>query len=134
MLQIFDYNPKGGYQFRRCEICGLMRWCCQHHLDLRKNSDEIIWICSNMPDRLLYSDACHSKVHNPISFNLPSSWAYDNGYLRKSNMGKGVATQFKKKSTKKGCKHKAIYVPSLKCWKCLFCTIRLSEKEVEKYI
>jgi hypothetical protein len=51
-------------------------------VDGRKNTDEVMWICSN-GGQVFYPDPCHSKVHNPTAFDLPASWAYDNGYLRR---------------------------------------------------
>jgi len=60
-----------------------MRWLCQHHIDGRKNTGEVIWVCSNGKTNVLYPDACHQKIHNPTAFGLPSTWAYDNGYLRR---------------------------------------------------
>jgi len=74
------YQRKTTWKRGHCEICGRLRWLCQHHIDGRRNTDRVIWVCSN-GGKVFYNDPCHQKIHNPTSFGLPSSWAYDNGYL-----------------------------------------------------
>lgn len=84
MIITTKYNNKVKWKRARCEICHRLRWVCQHHVDGRRNTDEIIHVCSNgNPGGVVYPDACHSKIHNPTAFGLDPSWAYDNGYLRR---------------------------------------------------
>lgn len=80
LISSYDYKEK--WKRGRCEVCGRIRELCQHHIDGRKNTEEVIWVCSN-GGKVFYTDPCHQKIHNPVSFGLPSSWAYDNGYLRR---------------------------------------------------
>ena len=80
-MEILSYDENAGYQWRVCQCCGLKRLCCQHHIDRRKNTDRVIWVCTNKEDMVIYIDPCHMKIHNPVAFGLPSSWAYDNGYM-----------------------------------------------------
>jgi hypothetical protein len=96
-MEIYKYDPKAGYQLRKCEVCGRLRICCQHHIDGRKNTDRIIWVCSNKRDEILYTDPCHMKIHDPTAFKLPADWAYKNGYLVKLDS----VYRPKKKSAKK---------------------------------
>jgi hypothetical protein len=77
-----SYTKETTWKRGRCSICGRIRELCQHHIDGRRNTDEVIWICSN-GGKVFYTDPCHQKVHNPKSFGLPPTWAYDNGYLRR---------------------------------------------------
>jgi hypothetical protein len=65
---------------------------CQHHIYGSENGDEVIWVCSN-GGIVFYEDPCHQKIHNPVSFGLPSSWAYDNGYLKR------LDSRYKKKKS-----------------------------------
>lgn len=81
-MLISSYNPNQTWKRDRCFICGRLRWLCQHHLDGRRNTDEVIWVCSNGGE-VFYEDPCHGKIHNPIAFGLPSDWGYENGYLRR---------------------------------------------------
>lgn len=81
-MLISTYTKETKWVRGHCAVCGRLRWLCQHHIDGRKNTDDVIWVCSN-GNGVLYTDACHQKIHNPTAFGLPSSWAYDNGYLRR---------------------------------------------------
>lgn len=79
-MLISTYQKKTTWKRGRCDICGRVRELCQHHIDGRKNTDRVIWVCSN-GGKVFYKDPCHQKIHTPTAFGLPSSWAYDNGYL-----------------------------------------------------
>ena len=79
-MQISSYDKTVTWKFGKCQICGRARWLCQHHIDRRKNTDKVIWVCSN-GGKVFYEDPCHQKIHTPTAFGLSSSWAYDNGYL-----------------------------------------------------
>lgn len=96
-MEILEYDEKAGYEVRRCEVCRRIRNSCQHHIDGRKNSNRVIWVCDNKKDQVLYNDPCHKKIHNPTAFKLPVSWAYDNGYLNRLD----AVYRPKKKSAKK---------------------------------
>lgn len=82
MILTTKYDVKKGYTRKKCSICGRNRITCQHHIDGRRYSDEVIDVCTNGGE-VFYTDPCHAKIHNPIAFGLPSTWAYDNGYLRR---------------------------------------------------
>ncbi len=83
---ITTYTKKGTWKRQRCDICSHIRWCCQHHIYGRRTADDVIWVCSNgNPAGVLYTEACHQRIHNPTAFGLPSSWAYDNGYLQRTD-------------------------------------------------
>lgn len=84
-MKTHKYDPKAGYQRKVCQVCNRMRWTCQHHCDQGRHSDIVIDVCDNLPDKVLYKDPCHKKIHNPTSFGLPSDWAYKNGYLKKAD-------------------------------------------------
>lgn len=69
-------------QCSRCLELGLVRirFCCQHHVDRKKNSSRCVWVCSNEnPDGIVYTDACHQWIHsNPKE-------AEKTGYYNKLN-------------------------------------------------
>jgi hypothetical protein len=76
-MEIFEYDKKLGYQYRKCEVCSKKRICCQHHFDEGRHSKKVIWVCDNKPKEFLYVNPCHQKIHaNP-------EWAYEKGYLTK---------------------------------------------------
>lgn len=74
-METYTYDPKAGYQTRKCQVCNRKRNCCQHHKNQGRHTDEVIWVCDDLPDKLLYPNSCHKKIHaNP-------KWAKENGYL-----------------------------------------------------
>jgi len=76
------YDPAVKWQFMLCPRCGRFRWCCQHHIHRRVNSNICVWVCSNGNGVELYPDSCHEWIHsnpeaarkeglyNPFSKNL----------------------------------------------------------------
>jgi hypothetical protein len=110
MTHIYDKNLNG--EIHPCEACGRAGQNVQHHVGGRRYDDRAIWVCN----------LCHQKIHNPTSFDLPSSWAYDNGYLlRRSN------TMVKEKKTKT-CTHSASYYNAKKGFMvCNFCGKQVEE-------
>lgn len=83
-MKVYEYDAKAGYQRRICEVCSKVRNCCQHHFEEGRHSNKIIWVCDNLPDKILYKDPCHRKIHEPTSFGLPANWSYDNGYMSRT--------------------------------------------------
>jgi len=81
-MLISTYQKKTTWKRDRCQVCGRFRMLCQHHIYGSENGDEVIWVCSN-GGKVFYKDPCHQKIHTPTAFGLASSWAYDNGYLRR---------------------------------------------------
>jgi len=72
----------------RCAELGIIRirWCCQHHVDRRRNSDRCVWVCSNgNPDEVIYPDACHQWIHdNPEEAGKSGYYnKLDSGYNKK---------------------------------------------------
>lgn len=63
------------------------------------------------------------KIHNPTSFGLPSSWAYEQGYLqRRGNLPK--------KNKKRECQHGVTYFDiTLGGFVCQFCKKYIGELE-----
>lgn len=87
-----SYDPSIPWKKIVCPRClehgkARFRWCCQHHVDGKKNSDRSAWVCSNgNPDGIVYPDACHQWIHaNP---KLAEAEGYHNplksGYNKKS--------------------------------------------------
>ena len=61
------YDKSKAWLKVKCSRCGKPRWCCQHHVDRKVNSDRVVRICSNgNPEGIIYRDACHQWIHaNP---------------------------------------------------------------------
>lgn len=119
-MKTYEYKKSAGYQSKKCQICDITKSCCQHHIESgsgRRNS-KVIWIC----------DLCHAKVHNPTAYKLPSSWAYDNGYLVRHNFS------YTKTMKKKKCTHGAkLYSTQDGCMKCQFCGALLKDNDFKKH-
>lgn len=83
------YNPDTKWKRMKCQRCSRFRWCCQHHVSRRNNSDEVVWICSNGYASVLYPDSCHQWIHdNPAE-------------ARKEGYYKSFDTIYRKKPRKK---------------------------------
>lgn len=120
-MKYYKYDKKAGYQIRVCQICWDNRRCCQHHIErgASRGNSKVIWVCVFDGKR----PGCHEKIHNPTSFGLPATWAYDNGYLKKLNI------RYKKIVKNKTCLHKAqIFDIQRGCLVCQFC-----KKEVKGF-
>lgn len=61
---ITSYQKDVTWKRMKCTRCGRFRWCCQHHIDRRSNSDRVVWICSNGYTATPYADSCHDWIHN----------------------------------------------------------------------
>lgn len=86
-----EYNPKVKWKMMPCPRClargrFCFRWCCQHHVDRKRNSNRVAWVCSNKnPEEIIYENACHQWIHgNP---DLAEEEGYYNklkgGYMKK---------------------------------------------------
>ena len=97
---IYEYDPKAGGQRRFCHRCNGSAICWQHHIDRRRNSDRVVWICHE----------CHDWIHrNPAKANKEGY--YNN--LTNIDMAE--------KKRKGGCKHMTYYSPQDNKYKCQFC-------------
>jgi len=97
------YDKKLGYQIKKCEVCGEIRQCCQHHIGHRRYSAEAIWV----------DDICHAKIH------ADPAWAYEQGYLIRHNTFYKIKM---KEPRKKGCSHsKTMYDARLGYIRCNYC-------------
>ena len=55
-MKIYKYDNRVSSKNIMCPICGKFSLCVQHHIDRRRNTDRIVWICVK----------CHAWVHaNP---------------------------------------------------------------------
>lgn len=105
MITTHIYNKKLNGTITECQVCGNKPThidgttgkrtgsVMQHHIGGKTYDDRAIWVCYN----------CHQKIHNPTSFGLPASWAYDNYYLLRRN-----STMAKEKKSK-ACSHSKTY-------------------------
>lgn len=88
---IRTYSKNEKWKRDKCDRCGKYRWLCQHHIDRKRNSDRVVWICSNGMTGVLYPDACHQWIHeNPAKAKLEGYYnELDSEYRpRKSNPSK----------------------------------------------
>ena len=119
-METFEYERRLGYQVRNCQVCGREHNCCQHHIQAGSGRfhSRVIWV----------DDVCHSKIHNPLSFGLPASWAYDNGYLVKNNF------LYIKRVKKQKCTHSVtIFNKAIGDFTCQFCGARVGELRMGKH-
>lgn len=81
-----EYNTSIKWKKMFCSRCNKHRWCCQHHVDGRRNSNRVVLVCSNgNPEGTVYEDACHQWIHsNP---RLAEKEGYHNklkgGYVKR---------------------------------------------------
>lgn len=70
-----------------CDRCHRLRWCCQHHIDRRQNSERVVWICSNGYKDILYQDACHDLMDKEIAKMIKEGYycKMDKTYKKKAS-------------------------------------------------
>lgn len=104
---IQTYKRGVSFARRRCDRCLKLRWCCQHHIDRRTNSERVVWICSN-GGGVLYTDSCHDWVHNhPLDAKKEGYYTEIDGVYRKKdkpfkmpNLTRKYATRRNRKTSK----------------------------------
>ena len=87
-MHICKYDPDGGWQYMVCDRCNRFRWCCQHHIDRKQNSDDVVWICSNgNPVGIVYTDACHALMDDKIEEMIEEGYYrhFDSIYRKKES-------------------------------------------------
>lgn len=87
-MRIFDYNDKENQRQEHCERCG--KWYGEdrlhpHHIHLKKNSDDCVWVCFK----------CHRWIHDHVSE------AENEGFLIRSTFG----MKLNKAKKTKSCEH-----------------------------
>lgn len=116
-----NYDKDASYKLKKCQICGIIKMCCQHHIEHRTYGEKIIWIC-------IFNGkvaGCHDRVHNPTGFGLSKDWAYKNGYLVRHNKEYKIEM---KKLKKQKCDHsKSYYNRFARCIICQYCGQKVDE-------
>lgn len=84
---ITAYQKDIKWKRMKCQRCGQLRWCCQHHIDRRQNSDRVVWICSNGYTSTPYPDSCHDWIEQNIGKAIEEGYYchFDSTYRKKSS-------------------------------------------------
>ncbi len=107
---VYRYDRTKGSRNTHCYNCNYFRVCWQHHIDGRRNSDDIVWVCHR----------CHvEEIH------LKPEQAREKGFYNKLN------NSYMKKSKKKKCKaHSWVFKPEQGQYVCIFCNKTTKEPKL----